>query len=129
MPRRPRPASRKPPPGSIPSTSSKQPVKLPRPKAQTLPPPAASDQSSEDEGNPSESEDEGTNLEEFSDDENGDVDAPRVAQWVDDEELDNAELASSAAEESADGEEEDLGEGPSRIDLVSISRHICYLFS
>ena len=77
----------------------------------------------DDEDLHSGSEDE-EDLEELSDDEDVDVDAPRVAQWVDDDELDEADALSSESEESAHEENQDLGEGPSRINLVR-SSHFC----
>lgn len=125
MPRRPRPTTRKPPAGSIPHKPTVINPKPSKSKAQPVSPPDISDESSEDEVNSSGSEDKEEDLVEVSDDEHIDVDAPRVAQWVDDDEIDGADgMESSESEESVDEEEEDLGEGPSRINLASLSEHL-----
>ena len=119
MPRRPRPTTRKPPAGSTQYITASKPAKTKAPKFSSPELSEADDEELHDSG----SEDE-EDLEELSDDEDVDVDAPRVAQWVDDEELDEADALSSESEESAHEENQDLGEGPSRINLVR-SSHFC----
>ena len=115
MPRRPRPTTRKPPAGSSQHIAAPKSAKTKASKASS---PELSEVDDEDLHSGSEDEED---LEELSDDEDVDVDAPRVAQWVDDDELDEADALSSESEESAHEENQDLGEGPSRINLVRSS--------
>ena len=111
MPRRPRPTTRKPPAGSSQHIAAPKSAKTKAPKVSS---PELSEVDDQDLYSGSEDEED---LEELSDDEDVDVDAPRVAQWVDDDELDEADALSSESEESAPEENQDLGEGPSRINL------------
>lgn len=118
MPRRPRPVSRRPPPNSTaaPSTTKKTVSQPPRPAAKRK----LSSDGEESDGESEESEDsESSSLPEPADDvedsEEGevDVDAPRIAQWVDEEELNN--VSEEDESESSEDEEDDRGVGPSNL--------------
>lgn len=70
-------------------------------------------------------------LDEEYGEEDVDIDAPRVAQWMDDEKLDDVQETESSEDESQD-EVDDLGEGPShQINMVrfviSCDIHLLYL--
>lgn len=66
-------------------------------------------------------------LDEEYGEEDVDIDAPRVAQWMDDEKLDDVQETESSEDESQD-EVDDLGEGPShQINMKSLQNDLSSL--
>lgn len=118
MPRRPRPVSRRPPPNSTaaPSTTKKivsQPAK-PAAKRKLSPDSEESEEESEEsEDSKSSSLPEPADDAEDSEEEEVDVDAPRIAQWVDEEDLNY--VSEEDESESSEDEEDDRGVGPSNL--------------